>query len=1415
MAITLKATATLNTKPFMAGLAQISSGESALATTKVAGTQKAISATQKETAAKEAAARARISAVRAETAAQGQAQAQMANNLRQGVSAQRYLYGDMARMTARAALGFAVLPVAAAAAGIAWERDFADVVRTADPQFSRSTKSVERLRKSMVDMVQTMPTSWGEVTEIATLANQMGIASAETNNFTKAAAMFSATSGVSAEITATAFGRLRTIVPEIGSDFMGLADSILKVGVNSVATEGEIINIVTQISSIAGAAGMTDKEMIGLAGAMASVRIPPELSRGVVTRVFGQISRAVSDGGASLEGFAKIAGMTGDEFAESWGTKGKTGKAFVSFMDGLKKLGPQAEAELRGLGITSVRDVPVMLRLANAADSEGVIGGLLKQTIGDAEDAAGETQRQYQKMADTVGAKLKVVGNNLLAFFDAISRSSLGPMGTVLDKISSGLAKLTNDIDKPFKLFGSLKMPFTNGELIGTIGVLSLVASSILAIGSAVLKVKEIVAGMTLLGAAMGRGKGDPTGIGRIASQWTAFPGQVKSVMSTATNAMARGYGRMAVLNERYAKSLDPSNKTQIVRSTGHGAQREYVSSMAVQARATEQFAQRANRATTAVQSGFSAMGRGVAAVGRGIGAAAAAAFGPWGLAAALALGGIAYGLEKTSGATTDIDELANYIAKVGGNSEKAAQKIREIEIGGLFGSSTQLFKEGFKDLNQLNKELEATYGYQKILDGSKGEYFQAFAGQAASASKAANEFNNQANYGKSVEIMDKAFGNLEKSGNIAHGVAAIRKFTGSSKELFKLLQSEEATNMRNAFEAAFDYAGIEMTEQSLEKLAKGSLPEVQNALLGLSGAAALSAAELAEFEGGEAAFAALAEATEKAAASFINYSKAINGEDGTPRSLSDFTAELNTQIAAQQKWGENLAKVARIGGKEAVEAFVGMGAEAAPILQQLVDDFEASGGDAGSAWKSALDTIIRSTETTEGQVAIQVAAAVDRMRAQLKDSNLVDALAASLSDDQFTTLSRSFEGLGKDAATSLSNGFLSGAATFEETISRATQAQRPKIRAEIELSTEATGRFNKMLTGFAKANNVEVPVGMKLDATTTIAEFRQIMGDDTLFPKVIEADLDMSVADAYSKYESVRTYMIANGLDVDLAANPAMAYVALDTFEMIANGSISTATIDALTAPADGHLWQFITLADGTIVTVQVDSDTGQALGQVYEVNDAAEAPADKFVSATTAQATEAIAAVDAAAKAKQTKPVDVNVSDNGTAAAVSSRIDAAAADRYSTIHVTEVVSKKKADGGVDTYANGGVRENHVAQIAPAGAMRLWAEPETGGEAYIPLAKSKRARSEAILADVAQRFGMSLQPQNYTKYADGGQYNAQVMSRIYRSAAPRTTEQRSLVDDKRSIEFTFVNPVVRDPFEDALEKTRELGVKY
>lgn len=74
----------------------------------------------------------------------------------------------------------------------------------------------------------------------------------------------------------------------------------------------------------------------------------------------------------------------------------------------------------------------------------------------------------------------------------------------------------------------------------------------------------------------------------------------------------------------------------------------------------------------------------------------------------------------------------------------------------------------------------------------------------------------------------------------------------------------------------------------------------------------------------------------------------------------------------------------------------------------------------------------------------------------------------------------------------------------------------------------------------------------------------------------------------------------------------------------------------------------------------------------------------------------------------------------------------------------------KKFADGGVQ-------KENHTAQIAHSSMsspVRIWAEPETGGEAYIPLAPSKRQRSLGIWEETGRLLGVEA-------YADGGITNA------------------------------------------------------
>ena len=119
-------------------------------------------------------------------------------------------------------------------------------------------------------------------------------------------------------------------------------------------------------------------------------------------------------------------------------------------------------------------------------------------------------------------------------------------------------------------------------------------------------------------------------------------------------------------------------------------------------------------------------------------------------------------------------------------------------------------------------------------------------------------------------------------------------------------------------------------------------------------------------------------------------------------------------------------------------------------------------------------------------------------------------------------------------------------------------------------------------------------------------------------------------------------------------------------------------------------------------------------------------------------------------------------------------------------------------ANGGVVKYfAGGGISENHIAQIARAGTMRVWNEPETEGEAYIPYATSKRARSTAILTKVANDFGYELVPTSSEHFAAGAVTVAPTNVRSNRSQV---------------VNFTVNNPVSRDPVQELRDAGQALS---
>lgn len=351
----------------------------------------------------------------------------------------RYALYDVSSTLLQTSAALTGLVVGTGAVAIGMDRQFADVIRTTES----TGQSAQRLRKDFEELFTSMPVSWGALTEIGTLAGQLNIASGDVAEFTKLVAQFAATTDVSVEQSATAFGRLAQLLKVPASEYENLGSSILAVGVNSVATESQIINISSQIASMGNLVGMSADEVFGLSAALASLGTQPELSRGVITRLFSNIQTSIASGSDRLEAFGRLAGTTGAEFAKAWGDDASG--ALQSLMDGLGRVeSSQAVGVLRELGITAARDVPTILRLAQ--NSDVLAESLAVAAQGYAEGTA--LGDQYSIISTTVAEKLNILINNFQQLISTVGQSA-GAIGGLVD-VAIGFVKVLDAIaDNP------------------------------------------------------------------------------------------------------------------------------------------------------------------------------------------------------------------------------------------------------------------------------------------------------------------------------------------------------------------------------------------------------------------------------------------------------------------------------------------------------------------------------------------------------------------------------------------------------------------------------------------------------------------------------------------------------------------------------------------------------------------------------------------------------------------------------------------------------------------------------------------------------------------------------------------------------------------------------------------------------
>ncbi len=387
--------------------------------------------------------------------AQMQGDAARAQQQERNLARERYALYDVAAAYTAIASAAAAAVFATAGTAISFERAFVDVQRTTDFTSAKIGAAAESAKNDLKSLAAEIPVAFGQITQIATIGNQLGIAQGSLTSFTETVAKFSATTGVSVEQTAMSFGRIGELLQVPAQDFEKLGSAIAFAGVNAVATEEQILSVTKEIATTAKMAKFSSADIIGLSTALSSLGIAPEAARGSIIRTFAGINKVISEGGEGLQQYASIAGMSAEQFANTWQTNGQ--EAFSALLGGLQSLSDQGEnldSVLRTIGLRNVRDIQTIQKLGDNYD-------VYTSSIREANQGFKEGTflgEAYGQIQETVASKLLLVQNNIANLLDTLGQGAVGEVFKgILDSINDTLVGLNQFAKTPIgQAFGGL-----------------------------------------------------------------------------------------------------------------------------------------------------------------------------------------------------------------------------------------------------------------------------------------------------------------------------------------------------------------------------------------------------------------------------------------------------------------------------------------------------------------------------------------------------------------------------------------------------------------------------------------------------------------------------------------------------------------------------------------------------------------------------------------------------------------------------------------------------------------------------------------------------------------------------------------------------------------------------------------------
>ena len=391
------------------------------------------------------------------------------------------------------------LGTAATKSAIDFETAFTGVAKTVEG----TDEELAQLSDEIRQMAKEIPSTTTEIAAVAEAAGQLGIAVDDVASFTRVMIDLGNSTNITAEDAAISLARFANITGMAADEYENLGSAIVAMGNNFATSEAEIVAMSTNLASAGTLAGLTETDIIALATAMSSVGIEAEAGGTAMSQTMNVIEKAVASGSDKVGEFARIAGMSADEFAQTW--KDKPIDAITAFISGLGELdekGESATLVLDDLGLSGIRQSKMLKSLALAS-------GVLTDAVEMSSEAwekntalSNEASKRYETMASKIQVMkntLKDVGitlgNTLMPYVEkavekikqlaekfssldekqqanilrfAAIAAAIGPVLIIVGKLTSSIGSILTVVGKVSKAIGAL-----SGTVGGLSGVLS------------------------------------------------------------------------------------------------------------------------------------------------------------------------------------------------------------------------------------------------------------------------------------------------------------------------------------------------------------------------------------------------------------------------------------------------------------------------------------------------------------------------------------------------------------------------------------------------------------------------------------------------------------------------------------------------------------------------------------------------------------------------------------------------------------------------------------------------------------------------------------------------------------------------------------------------------------------------------